>query len=1039
MLLEPTSWTAGPAPPPDDLLPNRRQPRGDAARRCPRARAAALWAFVLAAFVLALRPLPAEAQRLIFRQYAQDQGLANLGVLCLSQNASGFVLVCTENGAARYDGRRFELFGHEQGLPDQGIVYDIKVASNGRLFVVFSNAIYVSGTDGRGELFERGQYTALRSADGPIEVDAAHSAALLGNDLLLVERGRLRIARMPADTQAAAGVVPMPAPPAGATPAPPAIPSLEPYFSDAVLAEHPDLKRIVSVSVTADGIWLGCGDGRICHVPLAGLQPAGAIEIAGEADGLPNRDWTAFLLDRHGTIWARSTDQIAHRDAGHAGFVLDPIPGGPGRYAGHPDRLVMAEDHAGNILTQGRTGLLIRSGTVWRSLNMAQGVPEGAIVAIMFDREGSLWLAVRDQGAFRGVGVGQWENWTRADGLSDDVIWQMARTGDGPLWVATEGGADGLVRSALPSPRSLHLPGPGFAIATTSSGKVWHTTMDGVTSRYDPATGLTTPVATLPATDEMMLERATGTQPDRLWLGSHDGLYLADDADAARPTTPVRVPGVEGRVRDICSTMDGNLWVVTQHQLLHRQPDGTIRTVMTTATGLVLNPRAMAFAPDGTLWVGSGMDGVQRLRLDGDRVLSSDRLAMPVIGSNNVLLLRRDLRGWMWVGGDRGLDVWTGQSWHHLDEEDGLLSNDLDEGSVFEDVDGSLWFGTGHGISHLLDPHPLLRASPLHPVITSVLLGGRSLPPGVIAWSREPLLVTFSALDYRDETTVRFRYRLRGVDRDWVETSEREVHYPQLPPGHLVFQVMAYDPLKRRTSSPVAFDIVVRAPWWQTWPFMLACVLGVVALIASFWQLRIRYLLARQRQLEELVAIRTSEIERARASLFQQATYDSLTGLLNRPASMQAFDQAIEESRRSTRALAIALVDLDHFKSINDRFGHLGGDLVLRELTRRLREALLPEENAGRYGGEELVLILPNDATSGPQRVRALQERMVGRTFEIDGSDVAVTCSIGVAWHHPGDTAESLLRRADRCLYVAKNSGRDRIAVEQDLDGSPAP
>ncbi len=994
---------------------------------------ATVWALVLASWMLVLRPVPAAAQRLTFRQYAQDQGLANLGVLCMNQNASGFVLVCTENGAERYDGRRFELFGHEQGLPNQGIVYDIEVAPNGRLFVVFSNAVYVSGTDDHGDLFERGHYTALHSREGPIEVDAAHSTAMLGNDLLLIEHGQLRVARMIRQTRAVAGEHARPAPSGAA----PFEPTLEPYFSDAALAAQPALKRIVSISVTADGIWLGCGDGQVCHVAHPGERSTETVEIAGQAEGLPERGWTAFLRDRQGTLWARSMDLIAHRDAGRGRFILDPVPGGPGRYAGHLDRLVLAEDPAGNILTEGRTGLLIHSGGVWRPLNMAQGVPVGQIVAIMFDRDGSLWLGVRAQGAFRGVGVGLWENWTRADGLSDDVVWQMARTGAGPLWVATEGGVDAVVRGAPPSTPPLHLPGPGFALATTSTGRVWHATMAGVITRYDPATGSSTVVATLSPVSQMLLEPATGTRPDRLWIGTQHGLYFEDDADAADPGPPVRVVDVAGRLHDFFSTADGGLWLLTQHQLLHRDADGAVRTVMTTETGLVQNPREMAFAPNGTLWIGSGTAGIQRLHLDHDRVVSSDRIEMPVIASNNVLLLRRGRRGWIWTGGDRGLDVWTGEGWHHLDEEDGLLSNDVDEGSMFEDPDGSLWFGTGHGVSHLLDPHPLLRAATLHPVITSVLLGGHSLPPGVIAWSHKPLLVTFSALDYRDESSVRFRYRLLGVDSDWVETEEREVHYPQLPPGRLEFQVMASDPLKRLTSSPVGFTIVVRAPWWRTWPFMVACGLVLAGLGWSFWRLRIRLLLARQRQLEELVVVRTREIERARASLFEQATYDSLTGLLNRPASMQAFDQAIERSRHTARALAIALIDLDHFKSINDRFGHLGGDSVLREMTRRLREALLPDENAGRYGGEELVLILPNDAASGRRRVLTLQQTMVGPAFEIDGSSVTVTCSIGVAWHRPGDTAETLLRRADRCLYIAKNNGRDRIAVEQELDDSP--
>lgn len=989
-----------------------------------------LWAIVTAlvpAAMIILAGAPAaEAQRLTFRQYSQDQGLSNLGLQCLNQDRSGFVLVCTENGAARYDGREFKLFGTEQGLPGQGIVYEMEVAADGRLFVVFSNGVYVSEPANPANPFARGHFTALESDAGPIEINAAHSSAMLGNELLLVERGQLRIARAaPGD-------------------APGAIPKLTSYFSPAMIAHEPALAHVVSVAVTSDGIWLGCGDGQACHVNLTSSGAIQKVTLSGQANGLPKRQWAAFLRDRHGTFWARSLDLIARLAPGSSRFTIEEVPGGPGRYAGHADRLVLTEAPSGHILTQGRTGLLVRRGGVWRTLNMVQGVPEGEIVAIMFDREGSLWVAVRNQGAFRGVGVGEWENWTRDDGLSDNVIWQMSRSGSGPLWAATEGGTDALVTNQQPSQTLTHLDGSGFAVAVTPLGRVWHATLDGVVRRFDPSTGADSVVASVPPTDQMVLDPPGANHPRRLWLGTHEGFYRVDDPDAVPATAPVHVDGVMGRIRNITHGPDGTLWLISDHELMHQEASGTMRRMLSTGNGINPNPRALAFAPDGTLWVGSGIAGIQRLHLDHDRIVSIDAIAMPQLGSNNVLFLWQDRRGWMWVGGDRGLDIWNpgeskngnsiDQGWHHLDEEDGLLSNDLDEGSMFEDPDGSLWFGTGHGISHLLNPAPVLVSLPLHPVITSVLLGHRVLPGGTVAWSHDPLVIRFSALDYRDERSVRFRYKLAGVDSDWVDTAEREVRYPELPPGHLTFSVMAYDPLKRRTSTPISFDIMVQAPWWRTGLFLVVCAFALCALAVSLWKLRISYLLGRQRQLEALVAERTSEIEQARAVLFEQATRDSLTGLLNRPATMQVFDQAIEQASLGDTPLAIALVDLDHFKSINDRFGHLGGDDVLREIARRLKGALQPGEFAGRYGGEELVLILPNEIRSPDGRTQQLRAAMVGAPIAVEGSSIVVACSIGVSWYRHGDTSETLLRRADRYLYVAKNSGRDRIEFEPDQD-----
>ncbi len=951
-------------------------------------------AWMLGMLLAAAGATPAAAQRLTFHQFSQEAGLSNLGMHCLDQDHSGFLLVCTEDGAFRYDGRRFEPLGGDQGLPGQGVVYDIELSGSGRMFVVFSNAVFVSRM-GDGPAPGRGRFIAARPADGPIEVASPHRAALLGEDLLLLDRDQLAIVRAPSGGP----------------------PTIRPYFDAAQLAAHPELRHLVSVGVGADGIWLGCGDGQLCHVAAAG-----AVTVLGAEAGLPRRVWSAILSDRSGTLWLRSLDRIVHRPAGAARFAVDALPGSPGRYAGHADRLMFAEAPDGRILTEGRGGLLAWKDGVWSSLDISQGVPEGSIVAILFDREGSLWLGVRDQGIFRGIGVGAWENWSKLDGLKDNVVWQMARTGTGPLWVATEGGVDALPATVPRGRAEPYAEGSSYSVATTSNGQVWQATVDGVLGRYDPATGRHLEVARLPPTSLLFVGR-----DGRLWIGTDHGLYLIADPQAAQPAMPVLVPGFSAKIRDETAGPDGSIWVLEAGRLLHLTGTGSVRTVMASSTGLSPETRKLAFALDGTLWIGSMISGIQRLHLGGDRVLSFDRITVPVIGSNNVLILCRDRRGWMWVGTDRGLDVWNGLAWQHVDEQDGLLSDDIDEASIFDDPDGSMWFGTGHGISHLLDPGTVFTASPLHPVITSALLGGRPLSR-TIPWSHDPLVVRFSALDYRDATSVRFRYRLAGVDQDWVDTGGNEVRYPQLPAGKLVFSVMAYDPLKRRASVPVSFQVRISPPWWRTCWFSICCAVAAAASIASLWRMGVRYLLLRQRQLEALVTLRTAEIERARAILFEQATHDNLTGLLNRPAIMDAFDDAIDASICQRLPLTVALIDLDHFKSINDSYGHLGGDEVLREVSRRLTASLRPNERAGRYGGEELVLLLPGERRP-TERIRALRDAMLAQPVQVDACRVVVTCSIGVAFHERGDTCESLLRRADTLLYSAKHGGRDRIVV----------
>jgi two-component system cell cycle response regulator len=182
-------------------------------------------------------------------------------------------------------------------------------------------------------------------------------------------------------------------------------------------------------------------------------------------------------------------------------------------------------------------------------------------------------------------------------------------------------------------------------------------------------------------------------------------------------------------------------------------------------------------------------------------------------------------------------------------------------------------------------------------------------------------------------------------------------------------------------------------------------------------------------------ALRTKAV---RDGFMEQATRDGLTGLLNRREIDGRSAIAVELAKRHGRPLSCLMTDIDHFKRINDRFGHAAGDEVLREAARRFLSVCRVSDLVGRYGGEEFLLLLPetggSDAvTTGDKLRRVLSERPV----EVDGLSIPLTASIGVAVLQPAMGRAALCEAADRALYRAKQLGRNRTELYRE-DAAPA-
>jgi diguanylate cyclase (GGDEF)-like protein len=174
------------------------------------------------------------------------------------------------------------------------------------------------------------------------------------------------------------------------------------------------------------------------------------------------------------------------------------------------------------------------------------------------------------------------------------------------------------------------------------------------------------------------------------------------------------------------------------------------------------------------------------------------------------------------------------------------------------------------------------------------------------------------------------------------------------------------------------------------------------------------------------------QLLKAREDLRDQATRDSLTRLWNRSSILSELARELARSEREARPLGVVIVDLDHFKHINDTYGHLAGDAVLREAARRMQNSIRQYDCIGRYGGEEFLILFPG-CSEGDCFAQAdrLRKQLAQAEMSVKDAALRVTASFGVTVAMPGVNCsqEGLIRKADEALYIAKKSGRNRVEM----------
>lgn len=948
----------------------------------------------LLAAVLATSPLCLRAQQVSLQSFGQNEGLENLSVTALAQDSSGYLWVGTENGLYRYNGAEFRRYGKSQGLPDPFITA-LHAGRNG--------ALWASTYDGLYRL-QHGRLVRVQDAAPLLAWPVQPMAEGGQGELLLASEGRL-LAITAKGTQDA----------------------VKPYFDQRSLDAHPELGAIKSIYAEGEGsLWMTCKQ-KLCHASQ------GRIKVMGEAEGLPADDWSSITRDNEGTLWIRSAKRIFAMPKARDRFEDRTPPADMMRK--HLLRTELHADADGHLLTNADPGLLRWYQGRWESYGKENGLSAGGgVSAILRDRTRGTWLATRGRGLLRWLGYGNWENWTSAQGLPDDVIISALRDDKGKLHVGTRSGHALLepgARTFANPPAPPALAGQQWAsMALDRSGRIWAASYSGMLLRYLPATSQTELLARLPLITQVLPDRE-----GRMWLATSNGLrVMPDSAPAGAEPQAVEIPAPKTRnpgnpVVSGCMDKQGDLWFISTGDILHH--DGKAWSVLSFGPLVEKGEfTTLACSSAGTLWAGTGST-LWRLRVQGTP--GAERIDAPVLRDRAIQTLLEDSRGWLWVGTDAGIAVWNRDRWRMLNQTHGLVWNDSNGRGFHEDHDGSMWVITSNGLSHIMKPQALFEIYPPAAVIEDAQRGESVLENGKVRlpWSREPVVIRLASLNYEDRLGLRYRYRLAGMEEQWNESALPEIRYTALPAGDYRFQALAVDSENGMQSKPVELAFSIAPPWWRSYPFYALCAGAVLFAFLLFHRIRMLAHTRREAALEVLVQERTRELEQSQEALRVRALKDGLTRAWNRGAMMEMLEREIDKCMRTGESFVLALLDLDHFKSINDTHGHLAGDAVLVEVAQRLTASMRAYDCLGRYGGEEFMVMLPGLALpAGAGRIEALHQAIRAEPVRIDGeTSIRVTASIGAVAFAPQspDGATELLRLADEALYRSKHEGRDRI------------
>lgn len=960
--------------------------------------------------ILACAPALALDPGKAFHHYVRNawsiqQGLPQISVLAIVQDKQGYIWVATQAGLARFDGVRFTNFSpnNEPALP--GIwIRSLLVDSSGRVWIGTYKglAVYEHGQFRTIHIAEAGKYPAL-DINAMIE-DNGHLVAATTNGVFDLVGEQL---------------VHREASPAPAT---------------ALLKND-------------DGIYIGT---------LGGVyrQQGKKNHLLALPEQLQQGKITR-LAYAQGKLWAGTSLGLMMRSDDH----WIPATNNPILQNSPTNMLYQDSDHILWVASNAGMGRL-RDGVLFEVLSEKNPAAIKNVIAAFEDREHNLWFGSQWQGLSR-----LWNGSTRrlsvAEGLIEPLVWSVARAPDGRTWIGTNDGlsvfTDGHFEQVL---RGDQLPHPHVYNLLADADRIWIGTRRGLViwrkGRLE-APPLLAPLATT---------QINGIVRDKsgvMWFPTLDGLFRLEGEQLTHYGKEEGLRDI--RVRQIRELKDGRMLVATQDGLYQLQGGKITEIGLDSGLPPGLDVTAVLELRDGSLVIGVLTEAMYMYNGRTWHIFSRAEGFPP----NAAFFLTEDNAGFLWVAGIRGITraalsemrlVQKGQATDAHAEmilnergdrrsgEQGFCCNGAGNSKGFMDSAGVLWLPSRDGVvtldtqrlsKNMIAPTAVIERVRVHDIWQVIRDGKRlSLPQDA-----RDLAFEFTALSFQDPGSVLLRYRLQGYDKDWRELepgASRSVNYTNLPAGSYTFDIMVSNNADVWSKTPAQLAFSIAPHFYETAWFAALLVALLAGAIYTAFRLQRRAHEKQRAELEEQVAERTQQLSVANQALELASQTDPLTGLHNRrylsnqiPADLAYYARENRRTGNAENTLLFALVDIDHFKRINDTYGHKAGDRALQQVSEVLRQQVRIGDYLVRWGGEEFLLVCRPSARQFVSVLgQRIQSAVAEHLFDLgEGVQVRLTCSTGLAesgLYLTGEQSlswEQLVELADAALYWVKENGRN--------------